>query len=186
MTESKQDKEKKIEAKLKTVVPAKLQVIPGGYKIKAKGIYNIEDLYQEMQLWFQHMGYKWREVEYRYTIGRDGNKVIEFVWIGEKNPSSHKYSTYYISIGLQAVGSDVDVTLDTGAKVKRFKGSLEFRTEAYIQRNVDLFINTPFPSLMLKVYEILTRDRLKAEWDELFTEANKLYDELKAFLIIYR
>ena len=76
--------------------------------------------------------------------------------------------------------------MDTGAKVKRFKGSLEFRTEAYIQRNVDLFVKTPFPSLILKGYEILTRDRLKAEWDELFMEANKLYDELKAFLIIYR
>lgn len=181
-----EEKKKKLLEELKNTVKNKIQIIPSGYKIKSKGIYNIEDLYQEMQLWFQHMGYKWREVEYRFIAGKEGSKTIEIVWIGERIAASHAYTTYIIRLGLQAIGSDVEVTLDTGAKVKRFKGSLEFRTEAYIKRNVDIFQNTPFPKLFVKGYEILTRDRILAERVELYTEANKLYDELKAFLMIYR
>ena len=82
--------------------------------------------------------------------------------------------------------ADVEVTLDGGKKVKRQKGGLEFRSGATLKKNVDLWEGKAFGNMQAKVYEMLNHDRLEAQKGELYGEAHKLYDELKAFMMLYR
>lgn len=179
MTNKKKEEGKKI-----TSVEPKIEVVKSGYKIKAKGVFNLEDLYMELQIWFEHMGYSWKELEYKIEALKAGESANEFVWVAEKEVN--KYSTFVIELSLMAIGMNVEVQMENGAKAKRFKGSLEFRSEAYIKRNIKYWEGKFAGNFMAKLYEILLKDRLKEEKDWLYIEAHKLYDELKAFMAIYR
>lgn len=167
-----------------TSVQSKAVIIKDGYKIKAKGVYNLDDLYIELNQWFEHMGYQWKEIEYKVIAGKGGSQRLEILWQGRKDVD--KYSMFVIRLNLGADISDVEVVLEGGAKVKRQKGTLEFRSEAYIQRNVNVWQGKVMGNLLAKLYEILIRDRLKSQEGQLYAEAHKLYDELKAFMMIYR
>ncbi|MDP3728965.1 MAG: hypothetical protein Q8R18_05965 [bacterium] len=167
-----------------TRVPDKIEIIKDGYKIKAKGVYNLEDLYVELNQWFTHMGYDWKEIEYKVVAGKGGSQHLEILWQGVKEIGG--YSTFIIKLNLAADITDVEVTLDGGAKVKRQKGTLEFRSAAYIKRNINIWKGKFMGNILAKLYEILIRDRLRAEEGQLYGEAHKLYDELKAFMMIYR
>jgi len=165
-------------------VAGKIVIIKDGYKIKAKGVYNLEDLYVELNQWFVHMGYDWKELEYKVVSGKGGAQHLEILWEGQKKVDD--YTSYVIRLNLGADISDAEVTLDGGAKVKRQKGALEFRSEAFMLRNKDVWKGKFMGNWLAKLYEILIRDRLKAQGGELYGEAHKLYDELKAFMMIYR
>ena len=167
-----------------TSVPDKVEIIKDGYKIKAKGVYNLEDLYLELHQWFDHMGYVWKELEYKMVMGKGGSQRLEILWQGTKEIT--KYSSFVIKLNLGADISEVEVTLDNGGKVKRQKGALEFRSAAWIARNTDAWKGKVMGNKLAKLYEILTRDRLNAEKLQLYGESHKLYDELKAFMMIYR
>ena len=167
-----------------TSVPKKIQVIKDGYKIKAKGVYNLEDLYVELNQWFVHMGYSWKELEYKVIAGKGGSQRLEILWQGIKKVND--YTNFVIRLNLGADISPVEVTLDNGGKVSRQKGTLEFKSEAYIERNVDVWKGKFMGNALAKLYEILIRERLKAEFLQLYGEAHKLYDELKAFMMLYR
>ena len=167
-----------------TSVPHKIPVIKDGYKIKAKGVYNLEDLYIELSQWFFHMGYAWKELEYKVITGKGGLQRSEILWQGIKKIDD--YSTFVIRLNLGADITDVEVTMDNGGKVKRQKGTLEFRSEAYIQRDVNVWKNKFMGNVLAKLYEILSRERLRAQVLQLYGESHKLYDELKAFMMIYR
>ncbi len=174
-----EEKEKEIES-----VSGKIVIIADGYKIKAKGVYNLEDLYVELNQWFIHMGYDWKELEYKVVSGKGGSQHLEILWEGEKKVD--EYTNFIIRLNLGADISDAEVTLDGGAKVKRQKGALEFRSEAFMLRNKDVWKGKFMGNQLAKLYEILIRDRLKAQGGQLYGEAHKLYDELKAFMMIYR
>jgi hypothetical protein len=177
-------KEKEEIARIGKFVKEKIVVVKQGYVIKSKGTFNLEDLYMELQIWFEHMGYKWQEIEYKYEVYKNGETNNEMVWVATKDVT--KYSTFEIRLSLQAIGNTIEVQMENGAKAKRFKGTLEFRTGADIKRHLELWAGQPFGAYQAKLYEILTRDRLKEERDWLYLEAHKLYDELKAFMMIYR
>lgn len=165
---------------VKPVIP----IIKDGYKIKAKGVYNLEDLYAELNQWFEHMQYEWKELEYRVITGKGGFQRLELLWEGRKKIDA--YSTFVIKLNLGADITEVEVPLESGAKVKRQKGTLEFRSGASIERNIGVWEGKFMGNTLAKLYEILIRDRLKAQGAQLYMEAHKLYDELKAFMMIYR
>ena len=165
-------------------VPKEVAVIKDGYKIKAKGVYNVEDLYVELNQWFEHMGYAWKELEYKVITGKGGSQRLEILWMGIKKVND--YSTFVIRLNLGADITDVEVTLDNGAKVKRQKGTLEFRSEAKILRNTAVWQGKFMGNFFAKLYELIIRERLTFEKLQLYGEAHKLYDELKAFMMIYR
>ncbi|MBI5797796.1 hypothetical protein HZA98_02745 [Candidatus Woesearchaeota archaeon] len=165
-------------------VEPKVSIIAEGYKIKAKGTYNLEDLYVELNQWFTHMNYKWKELEYKVIAGKGGFQRLELLWEGRKE--ADKYSTFVITLALGAEINEVEVALDTGAKVKRQKGTLEFRSSAYILKDISVWKDKFMGDQIARVYEILIRDRLKQQEEDLYHEAHKLYDELKAFMMLYR
>ena len=167
-----------------TSVPASIQIIKEGYKIKSKGVFNIEDLYLELYLWFQHHGYAVKELEYRIVYRPDGVKHTEVLW--QNTRVVDEYTSFTITLNLSTDLSEAEVTLEGGKKVTRQKGTLEFRSGARIDRKVDVWEGKVLGNVQAKVYELLIRDRLRAQKVELYTEAHKLYDELKAFMMLYR
>ena len=166
--------------------PKEIEIIKFGHKLKAKGVYNLDDLYVELQLWFTHMGYTWRELEYKQVAQGARGERLEIIWKGEKVVDD--YSTFEITLILAADGTkDVEVILDGGKKVMRKKSTLEFRSGASILRNQHLWKDKFFGSgpIWVRVYEMLIRPRLRQQEIDLWLEAHKLYDELKAFLMVY-
>ncbi len=160
----------------------KVKII-GELKIKSKGVFNIEDLYVELYLWFKHYGYEWREVEYRKIMFPGGGYRLELVWIARKNFGD--YNTFEILLVLGAdIKGDVEVQLEGGKKVKRQQATIEFKSLGEIHRNDDVWKGRMFGNQMQKVYEIMTQDRFEQIKEDAYVEASKLYDELKAFLII--
>ena len=166
-------------------IDEKVTIIEDNYKIKSKGTFNLEELYVEMKNWFEHMDYKWYELEYKQVINRDGSKNLEILWLGEKKIDD--YVTFKIKLNMNITSiNDVEVKLDTGATVKRQKCSLEIKSGAFIAKNLKPFEKKWLGRYMPQLYEILIRDRLKDQKQTLYLEAHKLYDELKAFMMIYR
>ncbi len=166
-----------------TSVSKEIPIVPGGYKIKSKGVFNLEDLYVELNLWFEHHGYKWKELEYKVVARGGGAQRLEIIWKGVREVDD--YTNFEISLNMGAEISDVEVNLDGGKKVKRQKGTIEFRSGATIKKNVDVWEGKILGNVQAKVYEMLIHERLEAQKAELYVEAHKLYDELKAFMMLY-
>tara|TARA_Y100000310_G_scaffold313860_1_gene362683 strand:- start:4554 stop:5069 length:516 start_codon:yes stop_codon:yes gene_type:complete len=153
-------------------------------KIKSKGVFNLEDLYVELYYWFAHYGFSWKEIEYRRIAFPGGSGYrLEIVWLATKDLDSYVASK--ISLVLAADCSDVEVTLDGGQKAKRQKATLEFRTGCSITRKRSIFEDKIFGKWMMQSYEILNRARHEQFEADIYAEATKLYDELKAFLMLY-
>ncbi|MBL7051717.1 MAG: hypothetical protein ISS01_01360 [Nanoarchaeota archaeon] len=157
--------------------------VMGEIKIKSKGVFNIEDLYVELYLWFKHYGYVWREVEYRKIMFPGGGYRLEIVWIAIKTLNDYNNFKIVLVTGIDVKG-DVEVQLEGGKKVKRQQATIEFKSWGDINTNDDVWKGRTFGKQMQKVYEIMTRDRLEQYKEDSYVEVSKLYDELKAFLII--
>jgi len=166
-------------------------IVKFGYKIKAKGTYNMDDLYKELFFWTDHYGYKWYELQYRKIDMGNGAYRLELIWLYEKELD--EYSTFIIDLHLAADLSDVEVTSkDTGQKGKQQKGTIEFRAGAKIKKNTDVWKKSligkipQIRSFNAKLYDVLNRERLNQQKEDCYTEVHKLFDELKAFMMIYK
>jgi hypothetical protein len=158
-------------------------IIPDGYKIKWSGVFDLEELYMEMYRWFQHYGYSWKELKYRVVDLPGGGQQIEIKWQMELAPDD--YSTYVFNLHVQIFGSEVEVNVDN-IKKKMHKGSLEYRFEAYIAKNIDLWKGKFLGSAMGLLYEkAIIKSRLEAQEEEFFGHCQKFFSELKAFLSLY-
>ncbi len=164
------------------IVPEKLTVVPSGYKIKGQGLYDIKELYMEIYRWFNHYEYAWKETKYRHVEKPGGEMQIEIWWKGVKEVDD--YCKFVIELQMQAFVRDVEAE-KKGIKQKLQKGSIEFRTGAYIQKNVKKFGKGQVGLVFAKLYEILIRNRLEKYQELLYTEAHKLYGEIKAYLEFY-
>lgn len=159
--------------------------ILSGYKIKASGVFDFEELYQELERWFKHNGYEWKETTYRNVDQPDGGKMVELKWECYKKPSGEDYLRYQISIHWQAFLKEVEVNVEN-IKRKMNKGSVEMRFEVNILKGVKVWEKMLFGKLMGVIYEkILIRDRLDKHEEMIFEEANALFSEIRAFFQIY-
>jgi hypothetical protein len=171
-------------AEKEITVKDQITIIPDGYKIKSKGTYNLDDLYLELHLWFMHHGYEWKELEYQVISRGGGAERLEILWKGER--AVDEYVNFVIRLNMAADISDAEVVLEGGKKVKRKAGAIEFKSEAYITRNTDVWEGKVLGNMQAKIYDMLTESRLSAQKGDLFAEAHKLYDELKSFMMLYR
>ncbi len=153
------------------------------YKIKASGVFDFEELYQELERWFKHNGYKWKETTYRNVDQPDGGKMVELKWECER--PADDYVTYYISMHWQAFLKDVEVTIEN-IKRKMNKGSVELRFEVTFKKNTGIWKDKPLGKLMGNIYEkLIIRDRLDKHEEMIFDDANLLFSEIRAFFQIY-
>tara|TARA_Y100000310_G_C20598040_1_gene771531 strand:- start:531 stop:1046 length:516 start_codon:yes stop_codon:yes gene_type:complete len=165
-------------------VKDKEDIVKFGYKIKSKGTFFMDDLYKELYKWFEHYGYDWKEIQYRKTTNPNGSYRLELLWQGEKELDG--YASFVIDLHLAADLSDVEVTSDTGQKGKRQKGTIEFRTGAHIKKNIKVWEKKKFGKFQLRLYDILSRAKLDDQKTEAYVEVHKLYDEIKAFMMLYK
>lgn len=184
--------------KLGFVVPEEIPLIPGNYKIKAGGVFDLEELYVEMVRWFEFNGYTWRETKYRVVEMPNGLSQIEIKWECDKQGTD--YLKYYFTMHWQAFVSEVEVNVD-GVKKKMNKGSIEFRFESTLKRNVAAFspeegsdeekkrmiLKGSFGKFIMTIYDrLIVKDQVNYYKGYFFGESQRLFDEIKAFLQLYQ
>ncbi|MEA3378443.1 MAG: hypothetical protein U9Q69_02270 [Nanoarchaeota archaeon] len=158
-------------------------IVPFGYKIKAAGSFDFQELYQELQRWVTYNGYTWQETKYRIVENPGGSKQVEIKWICPKEIDD--YITFTIKMDLQVFHSDIEANVD-GVKKKLNKGSYEFRLGAKYEKDWDVWENRMFGNIMKLIYEkILIRKRIEAFEDMLFAEVHELFNEIKAYMKLY-
>ncbi len=159
-------------------------IVEYGYKIKAKATLNADDLYKELYRWFEHYGYEWKELQYKKQDFPNGGFRLELLWQGIKKLDD--YSKFVIDLHLAADLTNVEVKSETGQTGKRQKGTYEFRSGAAIIKNVKVWEKKPFGKLQAKLYDVLIRNRIDQQKTDAYLEVHKLYDELKAFMMLYK
>lgn len=162
----------------------KTDLVPFGTKMKFGGAFDLKELYEELERWFKHFGYDWKETRYRHYDQPTGLQQIEIFWECERKVDD--YQTFFIKLHWQALVNPVEATVD-GVKKKLKKGTMEFRTHAYIEKNVpESWKTTVFGKLMWLIYErLLIKKRLEDYEAILFGEAQRCYDEIRAFFKYY-
>lgn len=154
-----------------------------GIKLKSKGIFNFEELYQEMVRWFKHYDYSWKELEYKKVDNPDGSQKIEVRW--ECPKEIDKYVSMLTVVFLKGEISNVEVTIGNEKKMMN-KGTVEMKFNTTMIKNVDVWEGKPFGKAAGLIYDkILIKDRLKHYEDEIFNESQKLIGEVKEYLQIY-
>ena len=164
-------------------VNSKEDLVGMGYKIKINTTTNFGHLYKEIYYWMTHHHYKWHELTYGVIEFPKGGKRLEILWRGIKHADD--YSDYVLEVHIAAGISDVKVELENGKTAKLQNGTHEFRIGATIQKNTDVWDGKPFAETQAKLYEMMIRDRLEHQKDELYTEAHKFIDHMKMLLKYY-
>ncbi len=164
-------------------LPDTIAIIPNGYKIKWGGLFDLEEVYNEMYRWFMHYDYDWKETKYRVIDMPGGGKQIEIKWQLSRKPDD--YSKYVFNVHIQVFGSEAEVNVDN-IKKKMYKGSLEYRVEAHIERNGKVWRDSFWGKAQRHIYEkAIIRSRLELQEEEFFVECQKFFSELKSFLSMY-
>ncbi len=175
-----------------------IPLIPDNYKIKAGGVFDLEELYVELQRWFEFNGYAWRETKYRMVEMPNGLSQIEIKWECEKQPVKGEYLTYLFKMHWQAFVSEIEVNAD-GVKKKMNKGSIELRFGGILKRNKKafvpdekdskkrIFLKGGFGEYIWAIYDqFVIRKHVDYYKGYFFAESQKLFDEIKAFLQLYQ
>lgn len=163
----------------------KINVIPFGYKIKVSGkaILDMSELYKSIIYWFQYNHYEWKELSFLNEEMPGGVRHVEISWEGIKVISP--YIKFIIKMDFLIFLSDIEVEIN-GKKTKRELGSVEIRTGATIIKG-ESWDKTRGTKFLRNVYErYLIRERIENYKKDIYTEAHKLYDEIKAFLELHR
>ena len=159
---------------------AEEDIIPDGYKIKASSVFALEELYVEMQRWFLHTGYDWKETRYLVSDMPNGSRLNEISWVCTRKVD--EYVSYVFEMHLKATVSEVEVTIDN-TKKKMDKGSVEYRFHGVMKKNVSVWDKKFFGQLLRLIYEkILISDRLGEYEERLGAESNAFFDEIKGYL----
>ncbi|MFH1638546.1 MAG: hypothetical protein ABIB71_09030 [Candidatus Woesearchaeota archaeon] len=158
-------------------------LVPFGTKMKFGGTFDLQELYHELERWFRHFGYSWKETKYRLYDQPSGLQQIEIKWHCTRKVDD--YQKFTLDLHWQALVTEVEANIE-GVKKKLKKGSMEFRTEAYITKNVPPNWKTPLGKIFWLIYErILIKKRLADYEAILFGESQRCYDEIRAFFKYY-
>ncbi len=168
----------------------KVDIVPAGYKIKAGGMFDFEEMYQELQRWFTYNGYTWQETKYRVVENPDGSKQVELKWVCPRKIDD--YVTFVITMDLQVFHSDVEANID-GVKKKLQKGGYEFRFGSSYEKNWKEFWMDekgqqfrPLMKWFKEFYEkVMVKGRLESYDALLYTESHMLFSEIKAYMQLY-
>ncbi len=154
-----------------------------GMKIKNKGLFTFEELYQEMIKWFRHYGYDWKELEYKRVDNPDGSQMIDVRWECPKKIDN--YVSVVTNIFIKTTFSKVEVSIGNEKKMMD-KGDCEVKLDVAMLKNVAVWEGRPLGQVAGLVYDkILIKERLRYYEDEIRNESIKLINEVKEYLAIY-
>lgn len=156
------------------------EIVPDGTKLKAKGVFDAEDLYVELHRWFTHFGYDWKETRYLSTDMPNGSKLTEISW--KCSRIVDEYCTFVMDMHLKLTTTEVEAVIEN-AKKKMQNGTAEFRFRGMMNKNIAMWQNKPMGRLLHIIYErVLIRKRMLRNIEILKAEANRLFDEIKNYL----
>lgn len=154
-----------------------------GFKLKSGGIFNFEELYQEMVKWFRHYNYEWKELEYKKVDNPDGSQTVDVRWECPKKIDN--YVSVLMNVFMKANMSSVEVAIGNEKRMMN-KGSVEVKFDTAMLKNVSVWENKPMGKMVGLIYDkILIKERLKYYEDEIRNESLKLINEVKEYLNIY-
>ena len=155
-----------------------------GVKIKQGSVFDLDELYVLLYKWFELYGYDFQEQEYR-DIEKAGKKQIEIRWYAEKKIDD--YVKYVIKISMMVVGMESVEIEEEGVKRKSKKGTLEFRFDAYLEKDYENRWEGGAMKFLREVYDkYIIKGRIESLENELQGELYKFMDEIKAFLNMHR
>ena len=158
---------------------------PGGLKIKYKGVFDMENLYNSMAYYLQDYGLckDLTKLEKRYAEKKMGSaKNLEILWTTKKKVS--EYFTYHIKITFLVLGLS-DIEMQKGdKKVKANKGDCEMRIAGWVEVGGEKFDKLGFLNKIYANYVI--RKRLDEYKIDLYSKVYKFQDFVKRIVGAYR
>ena len=160
------------------------KVVMDAAKIKQDSVFNMGEFYKSLFAWFANYGYDFAEEEYNEKdSGRA--KDVKFFWTAEKKVDT--YIRWGINFNVLILGLESVEIERNGLKMKTNKCSIEIQITAYMIKDPDDKWSKGFAAVFRKLYDqVVARHRYERMEGELVKEANKLIDEVKAFLNLYR
>ncbi|MFH1592619.1 MAG: hypothetical protein ABIB47_04610 [Candidatus Woesearchaeota archaeon] len=154
-------------------------------KIKDKSIFSLEELYKLLFRWFELNQYDFNEQEYRDEDTGAGQKHLEIKWYAEKKINDYfKFviETNFLVLGLEKVEIE-----SGGVKRNTNKGEVELRIKAYILKDYENRWEAGFMRFLRAFYEkFVIRGRIDDLENQIYEEAYRYMDEIKAFLNLHR
>ncbi len=158
--------------------------IASALKVKQVGVFDLTELYLLLYKWFELYGYDFQEQEYR-DIEQAGKKNLEIRWYAEKKVDD--YVKFVIKVSMLILRmEDIEVESE-GMKVASKKGTVEFRFDAYLEKDYENRWEGGPMKFIREVYDkFIIKGRIEALEGELQGELYKFIDEIKAFLNMHR
>ena len=151
-------------------------------KISQNSAYNMSELYKNMVKWLEFYEYNYHETGYEVqNVGSDA-KNIKFYWFAEK--PIDEYIRFVIELNCFLIGVKKGEIDKNGVKMKAEQGTIEFRFNVYLEKDYNGKWGK-IPMLTTLYDKFIARKRIDTYQGELLTEANKLFDEIKAFLNLH-
>lgn len=150
-------------------------------KLKNKGFFNFNELYQFCYSWFRDEGYTIFENEYSEKLASNGKEIV-IKWEAKK-----KISDYYrniIEVKWRIIGlQDAEIERD-GKKEKTNKGDLTMEIDAQLERDwEERWEKTPIYKFFRGIYDnYITRSTREAYEDRLTSKAVSYTENVKAYL----
>ena len=159
-------------------------VIIAESKVKYIGVFDLLLLYKKLQRWIKERRFaEVKEVKYVERIKPFG-KILDLVWETSRSEVG-EYLSLELEVKILAVGiNDVEVDTPSG-KLKLNKAELEITfSSALVRNNKKEWADT---SLLKRIYEkYIIVNQIEHFKIELYKDTEKLVDETKNFLALYR
>lgn len=158
------------------------EVLIDNMKISQDSIFAMGELYKMIFKWLEAYNYEFHETEYQEETKPTG-KNVKIYWTAEKKIDA--YVMFVIDVGMFVLNM-TDAEIERGGlKLKSNKASIEFRISAYMRKDYsDTWKNLHLFHYMYD--KVIIKNRMERYGGELYGEANKLIDEIKAFLNLHK
>ena len=164
-------------------MPDKDPIIKEG-KVKYSGPFDLELLYKKLQEWIRRARFKPPQEKRYVERVKPFGKIVDIAWETSK-AQLDEYLKMELEVRFLIVGlSDIEVD-QGGKKVKLQKADLEITFSSALVRNAKS--EWTDKSVMRKLYErYIIPDKVEYYKIELYKDTEKVMDETKNFLALYR
>ncbi|HZX12449.1 MAG TPA: hypothetical protein VFE88_03250 [Candidatus Nanoarchaeia archaeon] len=155
-------------------------------RIKYSGAFDLLLLYKKLEAWIKRQRFKSvKEVRYAERVKPLG-KVVDITWMASKSEVD-EYLRMELEVKFLIVGlNEVELDRPSG-KIKLNKGDLELTFSSSLVRNGKNPPDWSDQSLFRRVYEkFIIADQIEKFKIELYKDTEKVMDETKGFLALYR
>ena len=152
-------------------------------KLKHKGFFNFNELYNFCYSWMIDEGYQLSEDEYSEKLASNGKEVV-IKWVAKKKITD--YFRNFIELKWRIIGlNDAEVDIG-GKKDKTNKGDLSIEFSADLERDWDdKWAGKPFNKFLRGIYDKYVIKTTVDEYEERLKErVSEFFNQVKGFLLL--